>query len=169
MNAVLVYFGVVGIIVGGLGLAFQAAVPGKIANVDVTSSVHAAPVTRVNDAATDRSAWTSEARNGSVPFSDPTFRLGRPVAPAPAPSVATAKPAEVDVTVGIVAREPEWTPPQRKARPKPKPQMPGQEHVRVEVRDQHGRRIRTGQVPRERSERQRRDNAYGGFFGSNRW
>jgi hypothetical protein len=170
MNVVLVYFGIVGIIIGGLGLAFEAAVPGRTADVEVTSSVRAVPAMPATGPRSEGSAWPAEPRDASVPFSDHMLQLVRPAAPVPEPVATTAKPeAEVDVTVGIGSREPERARPQRKARPKPKQRVSDPETTQVEVRDQYGRRLRTGPVPRERVERPRRDNSYGGFFGGGHW
>jgi hypothetical protein len=182
LNSVLAYLGLMGMLIGGLGLAYQAVVPRHAvedapaaATAEITASVPAMPTTVP---ISERSAWPLEPRHAAVPFHETMLELLTPPMPPPAPeppAQTAAAPAEPDVTVGVGTREAE--PPraivreparervkdkrkERKAKtePKAKPaEADDDASVEVEVRDQTGRRLRTERVPRERVERTARE------------
>ena len=162
LNSVLAYLGMMGVLIGGLGLAYEVAVPRNVATdspAEITASVPAMPTTPPTS---ERSSWPLEPRHAAVPFHESMLELLTPPAPPPEP----------DVTVGVGAREAE-PPPQvnvreraqdRKksktaSRPKGKQAEADDDEamIEVEVRDQTGRPLRIERVPRERIERTARD------------
>jgi hypothetical protein len=158
------YVGLLGVVIGGLGIAYEAAVPRQTASdvpaattADITSAaaVSAMPTTA---SAPQGSAWPLEPRHAAVPFNEQMLELLSPPTPPPEQKPAVQKagaPApEPDATVGVATREADQPPPlarknpardrrekqeRRKAKHAPPPAAEADETVGVATRGEPAR------------------------------
>ena len=103
LNAVLAYLGLLALVVGGLGVAYEVGVAPRQqaheAQADITASVPP-PMPATSASGQAKMSWPLEPRHAAVPFNEHMLELLTPRKASEPPVQTAAAPAEADVTVG---------------------------------------------------------------------